>query len=246
MQGFADGPPDEGNKKVLALPPDEHLVFADSWRGGKGQDLWGGLDPLQRETLQAMNNPQGVIADELVEAKWLSAVYSERQLDEVMIDFWFNHFNVFVNKGADRVLLTTYEQQVIRPHAMGKFEDLLLATARSPAMLFYLDNWLSVGPNSPRATGGPGRNAGPYGPYRRNPRRFPDPTPNANEKRLPNSGLNENYGRELLELHTLSVNGGYSQTDVTEVAKVFTGWTSDKPLEGGGFPFDPRMHEPGD
>ncbi len=246
IQGLADVPPDERYKKVLALPPDQQLVFADSLRGGKGQDLLAGLDPLQRETLQAMNNPQGVIADELVEAKLLRAVYSERQLDEVMIDFWFNHFNVFVNKGADRVLLTTYEQQVIRPHAMGKFEDLLLATARSPAMLFYLDNWLSVGPNSPRATGGPGRNAGPYGPYRRNPRRFPGPNPNANEKRRPNSGLNENYGRELLELHTLSVNGGYSQKDVTEVAKVFTGWTIDKPFEGGGFRFDPRMHEPGD
>ena len=245
IQGLADVSPDERYKKVLALPADEQLVFADSLRGGKGQDLLAGLNPMQRETLQAMNNPQGVISDELVEAKLLRAIYSERQLDEVMTDFWFNHFNVFVNKGADRVLLTTYEQQVIRSHAMGKFEDLLLATAKSPAMLFYLDNWLSVGPDSPRAMGGPARNAGPYGPYRRNPRRFPNANPNANEKRRPNSGLNENYGRELLELHTLSVNGGYSQKDVTEVAKVFTGWTIDKPFEGGGFRFDPRMHEPG-
>jgi uncharacterized protein (DUF1800 family) len=247
IQGLADVPPNERYKKVLALPLEEQIVFADSLRGGRGQDLLAGLNPMQRETLQAMNNPQGVIVDELVQAKLLRAVYSERQLDEVMADFWFNHFNVFVNKGADRVLLTNYEQQVIRPHALGKFEDLLLATAHSPAMLFYLDNWVSVGPSSQRALGGPGRGPGPYatGPYRRYPRRFPNPNPNANEKRRPNSGLNENYGRELLELHTLSVNDGYSQKDVTEVAKVFTGWTIDKPFEGGGFRYDPRMHEPG-
>jgi uncharacterized protein (DUF1800 family) len=244
IQGLADVPPDERYKKILALPADEQLVFADSLRGGKGQDLLAGLDPMQRETLQAMNNPQGVITDELVEAKLLRAVYSERQLDEVMADFWSNHFNVFVGKGADRVLITNYEEQVIRPHALGKFEDLLVATAKSPAMLFYLDNFLSVGPDSQRAMGG--RGPGPNGPYRGRyqQRRFPN-NPNANEKRRPNSGLNENYGRELLELHTLSVNGGYSQKDVTEVAKVFTGWTIDKPFEGGGFRFDPRMHEPG-
>jgi len=114
-------------------------------------------------------------------------------------------------------------------------------------MLFYLDNWLSVGPNSAQALGLPGRPIGPYGPRRRYPGRFPGrvPRPNANAKRRQNSGLNENYGRELLELHTLSVNGGYSQRDVTEVAKVFTGWTIDRPFEGGGFRYDPRMHEPG-
>jgi uncharacterized protein (DUF1800 family) len=129
---------------------------------------------------------------------------------------------------------------------MGKFEDLLVATAKSPAMLFYLDNWQSVGPNSMQAVGMPAH-ARPYGPYRY--RRFPGPgpnqNPNANAKKKQNSGLNENYGRELLELHTLSVNGGYSQRDVTEVAKVFTGWTIDKPFEGGGFQYDPRRHEPG-
>jgi uncharacterized protein (DUF1800 family) len=242
IQGLIDLPPDQRYKKILAMSADEQLAFADSLRGGKGQEFLAGLDPKQRETLLAMNNPQGVIVDELIQAKLLRAIYSERQLEEVMTDFWFNHFNVFVNKGADRVLLTNYEQDVIRPHALGKFEDLLVATAKSPAMLFYLDNWLSVGPNSMQAEGIPAR--GPYGPYRRYPRRFP-PNPNANEKRRKNSGLNENYGRELLELHTLSVNGGYSQRDVTEVAKVFTGWTIDKPYEGGGFKYDPRMHEPG-
>jgi len=246
VQKIADLPPDQRYKKVLAMSPEDQLAFADSLRGGRGQEFLAGLDPKQKETLLAMNNPQGVIADELIQAKMLRAIYSERQLEEVMTDFWFNHFNVFVGKGADRVLLTNYEQDVIRPRAMGKFEDLLTATAKSPAMLFYLDNWLSVGPNSMQAEGIPARRGGPYyGPYGR--RRFPGPgpSPNANEKRKRNSGLNENYGRELLELHTLSVNGGYSQRDVTEAAKVFTGWTIEKPFEGGAFRYDPRMHEPG-
>jgi len=189
-----------------------------------------------------MNNPQAVVADELIQAKLLRAIYSERQLEEVMTDFWFNHFNVFAGKGPERLFLTNYEQDVIRPHALGRFEDLLVATAKSPAMLFYLDNWLSVGPNSMRALGIPDRPFRTHGPYGR-PRRFPPPNPNT--KRKANSGLNENYGRELLELHTLSVNGGYSQRDVTEVAKVFTGWTIEKPNDGGSFKYDPRMHEPG-
>jgi uncharacterized protein (DUF1800 family) len=239
IQGLADLPPDQRYKKVMSMSVEEQVAFADSLRGGKGQEFLVGLDPKQKETLLAMNNPQGVVTDELMQAKLLRAIYSDRQLEQVMTDFWFNHFNVFINKGADRVLVTNYEQDVIRPRALGKFEDLLVATAKSPAMLFYLDNWLSVGPNSMQALGIRG---GPYGGYRRYPQRFPR-NPNANEKRR--NGLNENYGRELLELHTLSVNGGYSQRDVTEVAKVFTGWTIDKPFEGGGFRFDPRTHEPG-
>jgi len=172
VQKIADLPPDQHYKKVLAMSPEDQLAFADSLRGGRGQEFLAGLDPKQKETLLAMNNPQGVIADELIQAKMLRAIYSERQLEEVMTDFWFNHFNVFVGKGADRVLLTNYEQDVIRPRAMGKFEDLLTATAKSPAMLFYLDNWLSVGPNSMQAEGIPARRGGPYyGPYGR--RRFP-------------------------------------------------------------------------
>ena len=245
IQGLIDLPPDQRYKKVLTMSGDEQVAFADSLRGGKGnakaQDFLAGMNPKQRETLLAMNNPQGVVADELMQAKLLRAVYSERQLEEVMTDFWFNHFNVFAGKGPERLFLTEYEQEVIRPHALGKFEDLLVATAKSPAMLFYLDNWLSVGPNSMRALGIPDRPMRP-GPYGR-PRRFPPANPNA--KRKANNGLNENYGRELLELHTLSVNGGYSQRDVTEVAKVFTGWTIEKPNDGGGFKYDPRMHEPG-
>jgi uncharacterized protein (DUF1800 family) len=238
VQKLPDLPPERRYRKILSMPANEQVAFADALRGGSGQEFLNGLDPRQKEVLLAMNNTRAVVTDELIEAKLLRAIYSERQLQEVMTDFWFNHFNVFINKGDDHIFVPTYEQDVIRPHALGKFEDLLVATAKSPAMLFYLDNWLSVGPNSMQALGipaHPGRN-GPY--------RYPaNPRPNA--KRKQNSGLNENYGRELLELHTLSVNGGYTQRDVTEVAKVFTGWTIDKPSEGGGFLFDPRKHEPG-
>src|SRR5580692_8656260 len=233
VQQLPNLPPDERFKKVLSMTPEAQLAVADSLRGGKGKEFLEGLTPKQKETLLAMNNPGGVVNDELAQAKLLRAVYSQRQFEEVMTDFWCNHFNVFVGKGLDHLMLTSYERDVIRPHALGKFEDLLVATAKSPAMLFYLDNWLSVGPNSAQALGIPAHPS-PY-----NFPRLPKP----NGKRT--SGLNENYGRELMELHTLSVNGGYSQRDVTEVAKVFTGWTIDKPAEGGGFKFDIRMHEPG-
>jgi uncharacterized protein (DUF1800 family) len=245
IQGMMDLPPNERYKKIMAMSTAEQVVFGDSMRGGKGLDFLAGMDPKQRETLLSMNSPQAAVLSELVQAKLLRAIYSERQLDEVMTDFWFNHFNVFVGKGPERVLVTNYEQNVIRPHALGKFEDLLMATAKSPAMLFYLDNWISVGPNSMQGQGIPRRPVrpyGPYGPYGRSPRH---PQQNPNAKRKQNSGLNENYGRELLELHTLSVNGGYSQRDVTEVAKVFTGWTIEKPADGMGFKYEPRMHEPG-
>ena len=226
-------PPDQRFKKILNMSTEAQVAVADSLRGGKTQELLEGLDPKQKEALLAMNNPAGVVTGELAQAKLLRAIYSERQFEEVMTDFWFNHFNVFVEKGLDRLMLTSYERDVIRPHALGKFEDLLVATAKSPAMLFYLDNWLSVGPDSAKALGIPAH----HGPYAN---RYPRPKPGKSA-----SGLNENYGRELLELHTLSVNGGYSQRDVTEAAKVFTGWTIDNPAQGGGFKFDPRMHEPG-
>jgi uncharacterized protein (DUF1800 family) len=231
-------PPEQRFKKILAMPVEEQVLFADSLRGGKGQEFLEGLAPKQKEVLLAMNNPGIVVSGELMQAKLLRAIYSQRQFEEVMTDFWINHFNVFMDKGLDRMMLTGYERDVIRPRALGRFEDLLVATAKSPAMLFYLDNWLSVGPNSAQALGIP---AHPNGPYARG---FPPRPQRPNSGKRP-SGLNENYGRELLELHTLSVNGGYSQRDVTEAAKVFTGWTIDRPAEGGSFKFDPRMHEPG-
>jgi uncharacterized protein (DUF1800 family) len=238
-QELLDKPADERMKEVLQMSPEEQRALSTSLKGPKADQFMEGMNPKQKEALLALKNPQQVVGDELMQAKLLRAIYSERQLDEVMTDFWFNHFNVFLGKGADRYLVTSYERDVIRPHALGKFEDLLVATAKSPAMLFYLDNWLSVGPESDVALG-----------IRRNPnyygrRRFPPPPRQVRGKGKRTSGLNENYGRELMELHTLGVNGGYSQSDVTEVARVLTGWTIDQPQKGGGFKFEERMHEPG-
>jgi len=147
-----------------------------------------------------------LILQELQAQKIVRAVHSQRQLQEVMTDFWFNHFNVFWNKNADRWLTTPYEMDVIRPHALGKFKELLEATAKSPAMLFYLDNHLSSSIK----------------------------------------GINENYGRELMELHTLGVDGGYTQKDVQEVARAFTGWSIDRPQRSGGFMFRGRIHDDGE
>src|SRR6266700_291228 len=231
-----DLPPDELMREILKMSPEEQRDLAASLKGGKRDEFLEGMDAKQRETLMALNNPQQVVVDELVQAKLLRAIYSERQLQEVMTDFWFNHFNVFIGKGADRYLMTSYERDVIRPHALGKFEDLLVATAQSPAMLFYLDNWLSVGPNSDVANGIPKRN-------RRRARYRPLVVKQGKGRR---TGLNENYGRELMELYTLGVNGGYTQKDVTEVARAFTGWTMPGPRQGHGFTFNPRLHDPGE
>jgi uncharacterized protein (DUF1800 family) len=237
-----DLPPEQRMKAILKMSPEDQRALETSLKGDKRDEFMEGMKPQERETLMALNNPQQVVTSELIQGKLLRAIYSDRQLEEVMTDFWFNHFNVFIGKGADRYLLTSYERDVIRPHAMGKFEDLLFATAHSPAMLFYLDNWLSVGPNSDFANGIPKRNNR----YKwRRPPRQPRPVP-VKQAKGKRSGLNENYGRELMELHTLGVNGGYTQKDVTEVARVLTGWTLKQPKQGGGFTFEDRMHEPGD
>ncbi len=189
-----------------------------------------------------LQQPQRITA-ELQASRILRAVYSERQLQEVLVDFWTNHFNVFAGKGADRWLLTSYDRDTIRPHTMGKFYDLLLATAQSPAMLFYLDNFQSVSPNTPQ-----GPLAQRLGAQRQR------------------RGINENYARELMELHTMGVDGGYTQKDVQEVARCFTGWTIFAPRGGGAaaqaitdgpraerlrenagkFFFNPRAHDDGE
>ena len=227
-------PPDDRYKAIMKMPVEERLALAKTYKGPRAMQLVDDMKPEQRETVEAMIQPRAVLG-ELAEAKLLRAIYSNRQLDEVMTDFWFNHFNVFIGKGPDRYMVSAYERDVIRRHALGKFKDILEATAKSPAMLFYLDNWQSVGPNSELAL---------YGPQRRDGRRgrFARPRPKA--KNRP-SGLNENYAREIMELHTLGVDGGYTQKDVTELAKVLTGWTIEKPQLGGGFKFNERAHEPG-
>jgi len=233
--------PDQRYKSILAMSPQERLDLARDYRGPRAMQLIEGMKPEQQETIQAIMNPQAVVGGELSEAKLLRAFYSERQLDEVMTDFWYNHFNVFINKGPDRYMITAYERDVIRPHVLGKFKDLLVATAKSPAMLFYLDNWQSVGPHSQLAVFGNQRarfRRGPFGMVYQIP-----PRPQQNKNRP--SGLNENYAREIMELHTLGVDGGYTQRDVTELAKVLTGWSIDQPQRGGGFKYNDRAHEPG-
>jgi uncharacterized protein (DUF1800 family) len=241
-------PPDVRMQHILNLPATEQAVLLKSVPGPKKQALLAGLTPAQRETVIALDNPQGLVNYEAQSGKLLHAVYSDRQLEEVLTDFWFNHFNVYIGKGADRYLVTAYERDVIRPHVLGKFKNLLVATAQSPAMLFYLDNWQSEGPDFPAASGHPGAAAQkrranpPFGP-RQLPGAQPSSPTQGQAKRR--NGLNENYARELMELHTLGVNGGYTQQDVTEVARVFTGWTLQEPREGGGFVFKERLHEPG-
>jgi uncharacterized protein (DUF1800 family) len=225
----------------------------------------GQLSPEEKAIQQKANS----VVLELGEQKLLRAVYSERQLQEVLTDFWFNHFNVDARKGADRFLLTEYEREAIRPHVLGKFRDLLGATAKSPAMLFYLDNWMSADPDGPHRVGGQGpfaagplrRRAARFGgsrPAPANPRRAkagqqPEPMDSAavnpqaaRQAKNAKRGLNENYGRELMELHTLGVDGGYTQKDVTEVARAFTGWTIQNPRMGGSFQFEPRIHDAGE
>ncbi|HKM79514.1 MAG TPA: DUF1800 family protein [Candidatus Acidoferrum sp.] len=206
-----------------------------------------GVDPnaVPRALADDSNKPRRVV-EELAMAKVTRAIYSERQLQQVMDDFWFNHFNVYAGKGEDKWYLTSYERDVIQPHALGKFKDLLTETAKSPAMLFCLDNFLSADPRAAarqaaeRAMRQQMRR-GPYGGWG-----SPNPPAGqgANNKKKQERGLNENYGRELMELHTLGVDGGYTQQDVTEVARCFTGWTIEKPRENPRFKFDERVHDP--
>lgn len=240
--------------------PNEMAMNSDSGTGAKdaakkddakaGDNADPRDNPKYRQAIRdyymknGLQQPQRITA-ELQASRILRAVYSERQLQEVMVDFWTNHFNVFAGKGADRWLLVSYDRDTIRPNAMGKFSDLLLATAQSPAMLFYLDNFQSVSPN---AQSGPGRQRGPraqmlMGGGNQNNRNPNDRT--VNIARMSNNpqqqrpqqqarrGINENYARELMELHTLGVDGGYTQKDVQEIARCFTGWTIFAPRGGG-------------
>jgi uncharacterized protein (DUF1800 family) len=207
--------------------------------GAGKRNALSGPDPnaVPRVIADDSKKPQRVI-EELAMAKVTRAIYSERQLQQVMDDFWFNHFNVYAAKGEDKWYLTSYERDVIQPHTLGKFKDLVTATAESPAMLFYLDNFLSADPNAAQ------RQAALRA-KRQNRGRFGRPTQPQNQQARKNTrGLNENYGRELMELHTLGVEGGYTQKDVTELARCFTGWTIDKPRLNPEFTFDEKVHDP--
>ena len=242
-------PPEERMRRILAMPPNELVAFRRSLSQRELADAADGLSPIQRETLAALQGSPRMIGAELLATRMLRDVYSERQLEAVMTDFWLNHFNVYLKKNQNEpYLLPAYERDVIRPNALGKFEDLLVATAKSPAMLMYLDNFQSIGPDSQAA-----RNAPRLARFVQNPQV---------KQALKDRGLNENYARELMELHTLGVQcevsadrpvsmldkacgQGYTQQDVTQVAKVLTGWTIDQPYRSGGYQFEERRHEPG-
>jgi uncharacterized protein (DUF1800 family) len=214
IKALREGPPDQRAEVLKSIPPGRRLDFVWALQPSQRKALFN-IAPveLRRELILSVS-PQRVVSEDLTQAKLLRAVYSNRQLEELLVDFWYNHFNVFLDKGADHYLVPAYERETIRPHVLGKFYDLLLATAKSPAMLFYLDNWQSVGPEAPQHGG---------------------------NKR----GLNENYGREILELHTLGVDGGYTQKDVIDVARCFTGWTIANPRKGGGFEYNDKVHDKG-
>ncbi len=174
-------------------------------------------------------------------AKLARAVGSDRQLEEVMVDFWENHFSVYAGKGVTRLFIPAYDRDVIRPHALGKFRDLLGAVAKSPAMLFYLDQWQSTVDSlhpAEVALRTPARRAG----ARRG--RVLTPARPAAQPARAKRGLNENYARELMELHTLGVDGGYTQHDVIEVARALTGWTMN-PRQNAEFTFRPAIHDAG-
>jgi len=217
------------NQRMAALvqmPVDDRIAFTSYLGGDQKNQLLADFTPREREIFLGMAAGVGAqyqIGQELAQAKLVRAIVSERQLQEVMTDFWFNHFNIYIAKDSDQWYTTSYERDAIRKNALGKFGDLLLATAQSPAMMVYLDNWLSIGPDSQANGVNPAT-----------PRSKPG-----------NHGLNENYGREVMELHTVGVNGGYSQADVTNLAAILTGWTVNNPGQAGGFLFDSKRHEPG-
>jgi uncharacterized protein (DUF1800 family) len=224
---------------------------ADTTRAMNGADSMA-----MRQQLQQQFNLTRQVVTQLQSSRVARAVASERQLQEVMTDFWENHFNIYAQKGGpEPYYLTDFDQNVIRPRALGKFRDLLEAVAQSPAMLFYLDNARSMA-DSTRPT----LNAqGNMGAVRMRPMRrgglggimgamrgAEQMQRQQQQQQRQRQGLNENYGRELLELHTLGVDGGYTQQDVINVARAFTGWTIKPPPQGGGFIFRPQVHDAGE
>jgi uncharacterized protein (DUF1800 family) len=218
LQTLRSGTQEQKRELLESLPPEKMEEMLIALPRPLRQQLFAVAPTNIRREILLLNAPQQVVSYDLLSSKLLRAVESNRQLAEQLDDFWFNHFNVFYDKGSDRFLIPDYEREAIRPNVLGKFRDLLGATAKSPAMLFYLDNFESVRPDL-----------------------------DANNKnRKVKRGLNENYGRELMELHTLGVNGGYTQKDVTEVARCFTGWTIQEPRRGGSFFYNDKLHDKGE
>jgi uncharacterized protein (DUF1800 family) len=250
-------PPGQAVKREGVTKDDYKEKMEQKRQDALAQMLPTGNDNFDRanDQLAKIQGPNRIVA-ELSMAKMDRAVYSQRQLEAVMEDFWFNHFNVFANKGADKWFLTAYARDTIRPRTMGKFQDLLVATAKSPAMLFYLDNWMSADPAafkrmqaemSARRQRYQGIFTGAQPPP---PGTFPgkSPVPGGNgapPKKKEDRGLNENYGREVMELHTVGVDAGYTQQDVIAMAETLTGWTVHEPRKDPEFFFDERIHAQG-
>jgi uncharacterized protein (DUF1800 family) len=238
----------EAQRRAAAAPPRDAMTMSDAAPSSAATPERAGA--AASPALQDARRTAASVLDELTRARLLRATLSDRQLEEVLTDFWLNHFNVYSGKGVVREYLTAYERDVIRPHVLGHFRDLLGAVAHSPAMLFYLDNWQSASPDAP-------------------PSIPPDVLARLNDPRLSPvarqraiarlqaaqaaqaarakqaHGLNENYARELMELHTLGVDGGYTQDDVVALARIFTGWSIDRPRQGGGFIFHAALHDNG-
>jgi uncharacterized protein (DUF1800 family) len=215
--------------QLQQMQPAEFDAFIHSLKGPQRNQLTADMAPDLRESLEDLENPQRMEAQELMAERLTRDIYSSAQLQEVMTDFWLNHFNIYLHKNEETpYYLVSYARDTVRPHALGKFEDLLEAVAHSPAMMLYLDNSESMGPDSPAAERA-----------KMQQMRSPGKNKKADE------GLNENYARELMELHTLGVNGGYTQADVTQVARILTGWTVTQPQRGGGFEFNENRHQPG-
>jgi uncharacterized protein (DUF1800 family) len=255
----------------LALPQPRQDALIDALPRGQLAQLaaWG--PPQLQRRIEVRRAPQMIVSNDLTQAKILRAVYTDRQLQDVLTDFWFNHFNVFIGKGADQFLTTSFERQAIRPHVLGRFYDLLLATAQSPAMLFYLDNWQSVDPAAAQRLAqrqmamrrqrfaysranararmlgdAPLGVTGMLPPPSGVPGMLAPPAPAVARRRGPQRGINENYGREIMELHTIGVDGGYTQADVIAVARCFTGWTIRQVNRDPEFFYNDRLHDKGE
>lgn len=251
-------PPNQAAQKQGISVEEYKQQMAEKRREAAAQMRSTGNENLDKaeQQLAQFQGPNRIVA-ELSMAKLDRAVYSERQLEAVMEDFWFNHFNVFAGKSAERWLLTSYVRDTIHPHTLGKFDDLLIATAKSPAMLFYLDNWQSVDPvafkeHQQEIAMRRSRYQGIFGGgFPPTPGTFPRPEmgfPGAASGSRPKQedrGLNENYGREVMELHTVGVDAGYTQQDVIEMAKCLTGWTVREPRRDPEFVFKPEFHTQG-
>jgi len=226
---------EEQKRDDMAAPAPPHddgpLTAAESARRLSSPHPKPSVAPkeMRKQLGKAARGPGFDYVAQLSQAKLLRAVASRRQLREALVDFWFNHFNVFAGKDQESALLPEYEERVLRPNALGTFPELLEATAHSPAMLIYLDNWRSAAPVSALP-----------------PRRFARWLKNNDAGKKPKRGLNENYARELLELHTLGVDGGYTQADIIEVARCFTGWTVEQPQHDPKFVFRPALHDFGE